>query len=116
MKTAQEVLQHFQVLEENGLSEERVKSLREQYGRNGKAPYMSRVTQDGRAKAASSTSGRPSHADMGAYTRAVQGPAGYHLARIRGSVVCAGTFRRWRRLDGVCGSGRGMTILLRPWR
>ncbi len=34
-RTPTEVLKHFQVTEEKGLSEQQVKSLREQHGKNG---------------------------------------------------------------------------------
>lgn len=34
-KTPSEVLKHFQVTEEKGLSEQQVKSLRDKHGKNG---------------------------------------------------------------------------------
>jgi len=87
-KTPAEALQHFQVTEEKGLSEQQVKDLRAKHGKNGMLA-MTRQEQRQRANARNSAARRPPNAHLGAHPRAVQGPARHHPARLGSRVLRA---------------------------
>jgi hypothetical protein len=70
-KTPAEVLRHFQVSEERGLSEQQVRSLREKHGRNGRRPER-RIGEDSvltRAQRCPKTRLRPSGSSSSSSSR-----------------------------------------------
>jgi hypothetical protein len=97
-KTPAEALRQFQVTEDKGLSAQQVESLRQKHGRNCKLEHARRWTRGITARGVStntphSAARRPAHAHLGAYPRAIQGPAGHHPARLSGGIIRTRTLR-----------------------
>lgn len=98
--STEEVLNNFSVTETDGLSDTQVKKSVEKYGRNGKhletipVPKADKICRN---------RWRPSDASLGAYTRAIQGPARTYPAWFCSRIVRASSIRRRWWLGGFCG-------------
>jgi|SRR5690242_2437574 len=100
-RTPAEALKHFQVTEPNGLSETQVKSLRDKHGKNGMLAIFERQEDYSILTKTNSLARGAANTNLAAYSRAVQRPTGYNIARIRSSVLCACFVRRRGGLDGL---------------
>lgn len=92
--SAQEALEHFQVDEHKGLSDEQIQRALEKYGPNGTVHH--RVAKSRTAVLTlllNSAARRPSHATVEARTRAVQRSTRHHTPRIGGDIIRTCSFR-----------------------
>lgn len=112
ISTTQEALKYFKVSEDSGLSDEQVLSQREKHGCNGIFPVerlttVQLVPPSDESNTVNSSSGRPSNAAMETRARAIQRPASPYTSRICRRILRPRSFRRKRRLDGLCGPCSG---------